>query len=103
MSPVAYVFIGFFIILPLIAVWVYCAAHIVARPDLRVWQKALWMIGILILPIIGAVAYLLMWRKHGPIDETKAWEDKSAEEIEQAVWQSENMSSTDRLGHTRLQ
>jgi hypothetical protein len=26
--------------------------------------------GILILPIIGAIAYLIAWKQHGPIDDT---------------------------------
>jgi type VI protein secretion system component VasK len=103
MSPVAYVFIGFFILLPLVALWVYCIAHMIARPDLKLFQKALWIVAIIVFPFIGSIVYLFMWRRHGPIDETKAWEDKSAEEIEQAVWQSENMSATDRISHTRLQ
>jgi hypothetical protein len=101
-DSVLYILIGFFVILPLVAVWCYCLFHIVARPDLRVWQKVLWAAGIFALPVIGAIVYLLAWRKHGPIDETDAWADKSAEEIEDAVWQSENMTATDRFGHTRL-
>ena len=101
-DSVAYILIGFFVILPLVAVWTFCLFHIVARPDLKVWQKVLWALGIFVLPLIGAIIYLIAWKNHGPIDDTKAWEDKSAEEIEEEVWKSENMSATDRFGHTRL-
>ena len=103
MSSVTYMLIAFFVILPLVAIWCYCLFHIVARPDLKLWQKFAWGAGILVLPIIGAIAYLIAWKQHGPIDDTALWEDKSAEEIEEAVWQSENMTSGDRFSHTRLQ
>jgi hypothetical protein len=103
MSPVLYILLGFFVILPLIAVWVFCAGHILARPDLKMWQKAAWLLGILVLPIVGAAIYLVVWQRHGVIDDTAEWDDKSAEEIEEAVWRDQHMSSTDRMSDTRLQ
>jgi Phospholipase_D-nuclease N-terminal len=91
-----YAVLVFFIAIPLIAIWVWCVIQIVARPDLQLWGKALWIIGILVLPVIGAVAYLISSRGRAPIDETKDWEGKSAEEIEEAVFHSTHMSATDR-------
>lgn len=98
MSPALYAILIFLVALPLMAIWIWCVIHIVARPDLRAWAKALWIIGILLLPVIGAVAYLISWKRHGPVDETKAWEGKSAEEIEEAVFHSTHMSAGDTPG-----
>jgi phospholipase D-like protein len=91
-----------FVVIPLLAIWVFCLFHIVARPDLKVWAKVLWLVGILVLPIIGAVAYLIAWKKHGPIDDTKEWEDKSARDIEDEMFRSTHMTSADRSENTRL-
>jgi hypothetical protein len=96
------ILIVFFVIMPLFAIWVWCLFHILARPDLSAWAKALWIVGILVLPLIGAIAYLINYKKHGPIDATKEWEGKSAEEIEEEVFHSTHMTSTDRTENTRL-
>jgi hypothetical protein len=96
------VLIVFFVVMPLLAIWVWCLFHILARPDLSAFAKALWIVGVLLLPIIGAVAYLVSYRKRGPIDDTKEWEDKSAEEIEDEVFHSTHMTSMDRSQNTRL-
>jgi hypothetical protein len=98
MSDAAYAAIVFFVLVPLVAVWVWCVIQIVGRPDMKFWAKALWIVGILVFPIIGAVAFLIYLSKRGPVDETKEWEGKSAEEIEDAVFQSRRMSPSDGPG-----
>jgi hypothetical protein len=87
MSFPVYMVVVFFVFL-LVAIWAWCLIHIVSRPDLKGWTKALWSVGILLFPIIGAAAYWISWLRHGPIDETKAWEGKSTEEIEAEVYRS---------------
>jgi hypothetical protein len=87
----------FFVALPLVVVWVWCLVQIVARPDMRLWEKVLWAVGILVLPVVGAIAYIVVAGKQGPVDETKEWEDKSAREIEAEVYQSSHMTTTQRF------
>jgi hypothetical protein len=96
------ILIIFFIVFPLLAIWAWCLFHIIARPDMTVLSKVLWAVGILVLPLIGAIAYLIAYKKHGPVDETKKWEDKSAEEIEDEVFHAQHMTSSDRAQNTRL-
>lgn len=103
MSPLVYSLLIIFVILPLMAIWVFCLFHIVARPDLKVWQKVLWAVGVFVFPLVGAIAYLYAWKKRGPIDETRKYESMSAEEIEDAMWRSQHMTSSDRIERTRLQ
>jgi Phospholipase_D-nuclease N-terminal len=98
MSDAAYAALVFFVLVPLVAIWVFCVINIVGRPDMKFWTKALWIIGILVLPIIGAVAFLIYLSKRGPVDETKEWEGRSAEEIEDAVFQSRPRSTIDGPG-----
>jgi hypothetical protein len=40
--------------------------------------------------------------KRGPVDDTKLWEDKSAEEIEANAYRASHMTATDRAGDKPL-
>jgi hypothetical protein len=95
MSLLEYMII-FFIALPIFLVWGWCIVQIVARPDLRVLAKAGWIAAIILLPIIGLVAYFMMSARKGPVDDTEEWEDRSAEEIEDEVYRSTHMTATQR-------
>ena len=90
--------LGFFVL----AIWVWSIIQIVARPDFTVWAKVLWIAAVLIFPIVGTIVYLIYSGKRGPIDETKKWEDMSAEEIEEAQYRASHMTSTDRSGDQRI-
>jgi hypothetical protein len=93
----------FFVALPRLVVWVWCVIHIVARPDLKdVGEGPLehWQPGL--AGYRRPFAYLFSWKRHGRIFWTKAWEGKSAEEIEDAVFHSTNTPATDRSGETPL-
>ncbi|HWC29961.1 MAG TPA: PLD nuclease N-terminal domain-containing protein [Dehalococcoidia bacterium] len=92
----------FMVVFFLAVIWVFCLVQIVARPDLRVWQKVAWIAGILVFPIVGAVAYMIFSAKRGPVDDTKLWEDKSAEEIEANAYRASHMTATDRAGDKPL-
>ena len=52
-------FIVFFIVIPLIMLWVFALVDLFVRPDLR-WGKVLWLIFIVFVPIFGAIIYLLV-------------------------------------------
>jgi type VI protein secretion system component VasK len=85
-----------------LAVWVWSIVQIVARPDFRVWAKVVWIAAVLVFPIVGTIVYLIYSSKRGPIDETKKWEDMSAEEIEEAEYRASHMTATDRSGDQRI-
>jgi len=90
--------VGFFVL----AIWVWSIIQIVARPDFSVLAKVLWIAAVLVLPIVGTIVYLVYSSKRGPIDETKKWEDMSAEEIEEAQYRASHMTATDRSGDQRI-
>jgi type VI protein secretion system component VasK len=101
MSTLEYVIL-FFVAFILAAIWVFCLVQIIARPDLNVGAKILWALAILVFPLIGAAAYIIYSSKRGPIDETQIWEEKSAEEIEEAAYRSSHMTASDRTSDRRL-
>ncbi len=47
-------------IIPVLILWGYAIVSLVGRPDLGVGAKLLWLLGILVLPIIGSVLYFMM-------------------------------------------
>ncbi len=52
-------FIVFFVVIPLIMLWVFALADLFIRRDIR-WGKVLWLIFIVFFPIFGAIIYLLV-------------------------------------------
>ncbi len=52
-------FIVFFVVIPLIMLWVFALVDLFVRPDIR-WRKVLWLIFIVFVPILGALIYLLV-------------------------------------------
>ena len=59
MSGIAWIVILCFVI-PVVILWGYAIVSLVGRPDLEVGAKLLWLLGILILPIIGAILYFMV-------------------------------------------
>jgi ABC-type multidrug transport system fused ATPase/permease subunit len=49
----------FFIYIPLIFIWVFAICDIFQRVDLSGWAKALWVIFVLILPLLGMLIYFV--------------------------------------------
>jgi len=47
-------------IIPVVILWGYAIVSLIGRRDLGIGAKLLWLIGILILPIIGAVLYFML-------------------------------------------
>ncbi|MCH7576735.1 MAG: PLDc_N domain-containing protein [Chloroflexi bacterium] len=52
-------FIVFFVVIPLIMLWVFALVDLFVRPDIR-WRKVLWLIFIVFVPIFGSIIYLLV-------------------------------------------
>lgn len=50
--------IAFFI--PVLILWGYAIVSLIGRRDLGIGTKLLWLLGILIVPIIGAVLYFML-------------------------------------------
>jgi hypothetical protein len=49
----------FFIIIPLVLLWVFALMDLFMRRDIR-WQKVLWLLFIVFVPILGSIIYLLV-------------------------------------------
>jgi ABC-type uncharacterized transport system permease subunit len=47
-------------IIPVLLLWGYAIVSLVGRHDLGIGAKLLWLLGILLLPIIGAVLYFML-------------------------------------------
>jgi hypothetical protein len=47
-------------IIPVLILWGYALVSLFGRPDLGVGAKLLWLLGILVLPIIGSVLYFMV-------------------------------------------
>ncbi len=50
--------LGFLI--PVLILWGYAIASLIRRPDLEGGQKLLWLLGILLLPVIGSTLYFML-------------------------------------------
>ena len=50
--------IGF--VIPVLILWGYAIASLIARPDLTLVAKFLWLVGILLLPILGSTVYFML-------------------------------------------
>jgi hypothetical protein len=48
-----------FVWIPLLMVWFFCLFDVFTRHDLSGVGKAVWLVAILVLPWIGAIAYLI--------------------------------------------
>jgi hypothetical protein len=47
-------------IIPVVILWGYAIVSLIGRRDLGIGGKLAWLIGILILPIIGSVLYFML-------------------------------------------
>lgn len=54
------------IVIPITIMWLAVAVEIFRRPDLSVFQRICWLLAILIVPLLGAITYLIVsWRTVG--------------------------------------
>ncbi len=49
----------FFIIIPLVMLWVFALMDLFTRRDIR-WQKVVWLLFIVFIPLFGSIVYLLV-------------------------------------------
>jgi len=49
----------FFIIIPLVMLWIFALMDLFMRRDIR-WQKVLWLLFIIFVPLFGSIVYLLV-------------------------------------------
>jgi len=47
-------------VIPVVILWAYAIVSLVARRDLGIGAKLLWLLGILLLPIIGSILYFML-------------------------------------------
>ena len=52
-------FIVFFIVIPLMMMWIFALTDLFVRHDIR-WRKVLWLVFIVFIPIFGSLIYLLV-------------------------------------------
>jgi hypothetical protein len=48
------------VVIPVTLLWVSCLVDIVLRSDLAGWHKALWVLLVLLVPVFGALIYLVV-------------------------------------------
>jgi hypothetical protein len=72
------------VIIPITVLWIGCIVDIISRPDLRGVSKALWVFGVLILPVIGSLVYIVLRPREvvdtriGALDDVWTGEPKSS-------------------------
>jgi len=56
-------------IIPVLLLWGYAIVSLIGRHDLGIGAKVLWLLGILLLPIIGSVLYFML--RPAPQDQNR--------------------------------
>jgi hypothetical protein len=84
------------IIVPLLAIWIGCTLHAIARPDLSIAAKFLWIVAVLALPLIGTVLYIIFYRRRREYIENMPLTDLEKDLYEQPIRTSANDAPTDR-------
>ena len=47
-------------VIPVLILWGYAIVSLVSRHDLGIGAKLIWLVGILLLPIIGSILYFML-------------------------------------------
>lgn len=47
------------VVIPVTILWISCVIDLFMRRDLSGWAKLAWLVGILVVPLFGALVYLL--------------------------------------------
>ena len=61
-------FILLFIFIPLILLWAYTLSDLFVRKDLQGWKKVMWLLVIIMLPLIGPLAYMVVRPRDPPME-----------------------------------
>lgn len=59
MSPLALWIVGALIVIPVVALSIYSIVDLVRRSDVAGSHKAVWIVAVIVLPLVGGVAYLI--------------------------------------------
>ena len=64
-SVLAFEFTGAWIVLacfviPVLILWGYAVVSLIGRRDLGIGAKLLWLLGIILLPLIGSILYFML-------------------------------------------
>lgn len=58
-SAAQWILLAVFVI-PVLILWGYAVVSLVARPDLGIGAKLLWLLVIILLPLIGSILYFML-------------------------------------------
>ena len=47
-------------VIPVLILWGYAVVSLIARPDLGIGAKLLWLLVIILLPLIGSILYFML-------------------------------------------
>ena len=47
-------------VIPVLILWGYAIVSLIGRPDLGIGAKLLWLLGIVVLPLIGSILYFML-------------------------------------------
>ena len=47
-------------VIPVVILWAYAVVSLIGRRDLGIGGKLAWLVGILLLPIIGSILYFML-------------------------------------------
>ena len=48
----------------IISIWIFAMVDLFRRRDLHGWMKAVWLLAIIVLPVIGTAIYLITMPRH---------------------------------------
>jgi hypothetical protein len=48
-----------FVVIPVTVLWITCVVSIFVRHDLSIWARLGWLLAVLVIPLFGALIYLL--------------------------------------------
>jgi ABC-type multidrug transport system fused ATPase/permease subunit len=89
-------FFLFLIFIPMMMLWVYTLVDIFQRVDLSGWAKALWVIFVLVLPLLGMLIYFIA-RPILPQDVQRQQQYEKSIQAEQAADVADKLSKLSEL------
>jgi hypothetical protein len=60
--------------------WIFILFDLFMRRDLKGWHKALWLLGIILFPILGAIVYVIVRPKNTAWAGDRAEPDRNSRE-----------------------
>jgi hypothetical protein len=70
------------IFIPLLLIWGLALVDIFRRDDISGWQKALWIVVVILAPFLGTLIYLIFRRPGGTPEERQAMDEASREFVQ---------------------